>query len=236
MKLIAFDTSTESTSVALSIDGSVQLWQQETPQQHAKLLLGVIDRLLAEAGIARSALDAIAFGRGPGSFTGVRLATAVAQGLSFGLDRPAVPVSTLAALAQAALPQAAGRPVLALLDARMGELYAGLYRTDPESGMALLTPEQVVAPAALSVAGTGAIGVCGGGYRVYAAQLPESLQARLQPVSGPGTEAPGADAIARLAVRQLARGIEEPPLPVYLRDRVALTEAERRAAHSPAGR
>lgn len=235
MKLIAFDTSTEWTSVALAIDGEVQRWQQETPQQHAKLLLGVIDRLLAEAGIARSALDAIAFGRGPGSFTGVRLATAVAQGLSFGLDRPAVPVSTLAALAHAAGPQAAGRPVLALLDARMGELYAGVFEVDGD-GVEARMAEQVVAPALLVLPMGGPVAVCGGGYPVYAEKLPAALRGALVPMDAPGTQVPGATSIARLAARQLAVGPLAAPLPVYLRDRVAQTEAERRSVHSPAGR
>lgn len=233
MKLIAFDTSTEYTSVALDLDGVQQCWTQHTPQQHARLLLGQIDRLLADAGVARRALDAVAFGCGPGSFTGVRLATAVAQGLSFGLDLPAVPVSTLAALALAASPRSADRPVLALLDARMGEVYAGVYRG--ESGaMVALGPEQVVAPAQLTLPIDGMLSVCGGGFRVYAAQLPAALRARLQPVAGPGTEAPDAGCIARLARQKLQAGLREPPLPVYLRDRVAQTEAERAAARSPA--
>lgn len=235
MKLIAFDTSTDWTSVALSLDGEVRLWQQETPQQHARLLLGVIDRLLAEAGIARLALDAIAFGRGPGSFTGVRLATAVAQGLSFGLDRPAVPVSTLAALAHAAGPQAGGRPVLTLLDARMGELYAGLFEVDGDRVEARMA-EQVLAPAQLALPTVGPVSVCGGGLAVYAAQLPESLRACLVPVDNPTIRVPGADSIVRLAERQCGAGHLEAPLPVYLRDRVAQTEAERRAAPSPAAR
>ncbi|MCU0756122.1 MAG: tRNA (adenosine(37)-N6)-threonylcarbamoyltransferase complex dimerization subunit type 1 TsaB [Xanthomonadales bacterium] len=232
MKLIAFDTSTEHTSIALDLDGERIGWTQHTPQQHARLLLGGIDRLLAEAGIGRTALDAVAFGCGPGSFTGVRLATAVAQGLSFGLDLPAVPVSTLAALALAALPQATGLPVLALLDARMGEVYAGLYAAEGADGVRALMAEQVIPPAQLALAVEGVLAVCGGGYRVYAGQLPEALLARLRPLAG--IEAPDARAIARLARSKLAAGVQEPALPVYLRDRVAQTEAERRAARSPA--
>jgi tRNA threonylcarbamoyladenosine biosynthesis protein TsaB len=235
MKLIAFDTSTEFTSVALDLDGEQQHWIQHTPQQHAKLLLGVIDRLLADAGIRRTALDAIAFGCGPGSFTGVRLATAVAQGLSFGLDRPAVPVSTLAALAHAAGPLAGGRPLLTLLDARMGEIYAGLFEVDGDRVEARM-PEQVVAPARLTLPVAGPVTVCGAGYAVYAAQLPDALRASLVPMDGAGTQVPGAASIARLAAAQLAAGRRDAALPVYLRDRVALTEAERRVAHSPAAR
>lgn len=234
MKLIAFDTSTESTSVALDLDGELIGWTQHTPQQHARLLLGGIDRLLADAGIGRNSLDAVAFGCGPGSFTGVRLATAVAQGLSFGLDLPAVPVSTLAALALAALPQAAGLPVLALLDARMGEVYAGLYTAQGVDGVRALEAERVVPPAQLGVGVEGLLAVCGGGYRAYAAQWSEPLRARLRPLDGEGTEVPDARAIARLARGKLAAGIREIALPVYLRDRVAQTEAERQAARSPA--
>lgn len=234
MKLIAFDTSTEYTSVALDLDGAQHCWTKHTPQQHARLLLGQIDRLLAEAGVSRRALDAIAFGCGPGSFTGVRLATAVAQGLSFGLDLPAVPVSTLAALALAAMPRSSNRPVLALLDARMGEVYAGLYQGETGSTLRALAPEQVVAPARLALALDGPVTVCGGGFRVYAEQLPAALRSQLQPVDGPGTEAPEAVFIARLARQKLQSGVREPALPVYLRDRVAQTEAERAAARSPA--
>ena len=177
------------------------------------------------------ALDAIAFGCGPGSFTGVRLATAVAQGLSFGLDLPAVPVSTLAAVSLAAVPQAAGLPVLALLDARMGEVYAGLYAAEG-AGVRALSAEQVIAPAQLALAVDGSVAVCGGGFRVYAGQLPPPLRERLRPLDA--VESPEAVAIARLARLKLAAGLREAALPVYLRDRVAQTEAERRSARSPA--
>src|SRR5690606_16468967 len=121
--LLAFETSTEACSVALWRDGQVLERFDVVPRRHAELSLPWAEQLLAEAGVARSQLDAIAVGRGPGAFTGVRLAVALAQGIALALDRPVVPVSTLAALA------ARGRDgrVVAALDARMGEVYLGMF-------------------------------------------------------------------------------------------------------------
>lgn len=136
MRLIALETATESCSAALWSDGEV-LWQEErvAARRHGELLLQQVDRLLAEGGMHPSQLDAIAVGRGPGAFTGVRLGLGVAQGLAFSLERPVVPVSTLAVLAQQAAWRWEGRfhdlaalEILALLDARMGEVYWGIFR------------------------------------------------------------------------------------------------------------
>ena len=116
MKLLAFETATEACSVALWIDGDVRERFEIAPRRHAGLALPWADALLAEAGVAKSQLDAIAVGRGPGAFTGVRLAIAIAQGIALALDRPVVPVSTLAALAM----RAPGDRILSAIDARMG--------------------------------------------------------------------------------------------------------------------
>ena len=125
MKLLAFETATEACSVALWIDGDVRERFELAPRRHAELSLPWAEQLLAEAGIAKSQLDAIAVGRGPGAFTGVRLAIAIAQGIALALDRPVVPVSTLAALAM----QSPGERILAAIDARMGEVYLGGVRS-----------------------------------------------------------------------------------------------------------
>ena len=113
MKLLAFETATEACSVAVYVDGEVRERFEVAPRRHAELALPWADALLAEAGVAKSQLDAIAVGRGPGAFTGVRLAVALAQGIALALDRPVLPVSTLAALAT----RATGERVLAAIDA-----------------------------------------------------------------------------------------------------------------------
>ena len=128
--LLALDTATEACSVALLHDGRVLSHYEVAPRMHAQRLLPMIQQLLGEAGIAASALDAIAFGRGPGAFTGVRIAIGVVQGLAFALDRPVLPVSNLAVLAQRALREQGATQVAAAIDARMDEVYWGCYRAE----------------------------------------------------------------------------------------------------------
>lgn len=127
MKLLALDTSTEACSAALFIDGEIRQRFEITPKAHTKLLLPMIESLLAEAELKLSQLDALAFGCGPGSFTGLRIATGVVQGLAFGADLPIVPVSTLAALAQNRLPELA----FVATDARIGEIFGVFINATP---------------------------------------------------------------------------------------------------------
>jgi len=152
MQLLAIETATESCSVALWREGEVILRSERAAaRQHAALLLVQVEDVLAEAGLQAGALDFIAVGRGPGAFTGVRLGVGVAQGLAFSLDRPVITVSTLAALAQAGFASGA-EEVLAVLDARMGEVYWALFRSfDGEhyfssSGEQLTAVEQLIVP------------------------------------------------------------------------------------------
>ena len=128
MKLLAIETSTEACSVALYVDGEIAERHELAPRRHTQLVLPWADELLAHAGLAKSQLDAIAVGRGPGAFTGVRLAIALAQGLALALDRPVLPVSTLATLAM----QGQGPRILAAIDARMGEVYLGAFLRDAD--------------------------------------------------------------------------------------------------------
>ncbi len=128
--LLALDTATEACSVALLHDGRVLSHYEVIPRMHAQRLLPMIKDLLAEAGVALSAVDGIAFGRGPGAFTGVRIAIGVVQGLAFALERPVLPVSTLAVLAQRALREQGAQQVAAAIDARMDEVYWGCYRAE----------------------------------------------------------------------------------------------------------
>lgn len=227
MNLLAIETATENCSVAL-LHGDVLIDRSEhAPRRHAERVLPMAAELLAEAGIARTQLDGIAVGRGPGAFTGVRLAVSLAQGIAYALDRPVVPVSTLAALAVQA--PAANEAVLSLLDARMGEVYAGAFVRQPDGLVTALDAEQVCAPEALALPAMSSWCVVGHGWHAHA----EALQARLAGVSWEIVSDavwPQARDVARLAAPRLARGegVEaKDALPVYLRDKVALTMAER---------
>ncbi|TDK20480.1 tRNA (adenosine(37)-N6)-threonylcarbamoyltransferase complex dimerization subunit type 1 TsaB [Luteimonas aestuarii] len=220
MKLLAFETATEACSVAVWIDGEVHERFEVAPRRHAELALPWAEALLADAGIARAQLDAIAVGRGPGAFTGVRLAIALAQGIALALDRPVVPVSTLAVLAMHA---PAGK-VLAAIDARMGEVYAGLFSRDGE-GVATMGPESVSPPDAGVLPGDdpGWHGV-GTGFGAVEGALRDALAPRLASVQA--TALPRASHLAHLASAAFARGEAVAPErlePAYLRDNVALT-------------
>ena len=153
MKLLAIETSTEACSVAVLADGQVFARHELAPRRHTQLVLPWADELLAEAGLRKSQLDAIAVGRGPGAFTGVRLAIALVQGLALALDRPVLPVSTLAVLAM----QGQGDDILAAIDARMGEVYLGEFARDAD-GLVTATGEEIICPPArapLPAAGPG---------------------------------------------------------------------------------
>ena len=148
MNLLAIETATESCSVALACGDSLVVRSEFAPRRHAELLLPMCEQVLAEAGIGRHALDAVAVGVGPGAFTGVRLAVAAAQGLALALDRPLVPVSSLAALAMQAPDN--GVAILAVIDARMGEIYAGTFRRTAEGLVEPIGGESVGAAEALA--------------------------------------------------------------------------------------
>jgi tRNA threonylcarbamoyladenosine biosynthesis protein TsaB len=225
MKLLAFETSTEACSVALWLDGAVHERFELAPRRHAELALPWAEQLLAQAGVAKTRLDAIAIGRGPGAFTGVRLGVAIAQGIALALDRPVVPVSTLAALA---LP-AAGERILAAIDARMGEVYFAAFQREGD-GLRLLRPEAVAKPDAVVLPeGDGWRGV-GTGFAAVDGALQLRLGSRLASVDAGAL--PHAADVARLAAVAFARGEAIAPErlePAYLRDNVALTLAEQQA-------
>jgi len=216
--LLALDTATEACSVALLHDGKVLSHYEVIPRLHAQKLLPMIQTMLAEAGIALSAVDAIAFGRGPGAFTGVRIAIGVVQGLAFALERPVLPVSNLALLAQRALREHGAEQVAAAIDARMDEVYWGCYQQQAGE-MRLLGSEAVLAPEQVSLP-PGAAGDwfgAGTGWG-YAERLAVKVAA-----SNPGA-LPSALDILSLATFAWARGeaiVAEQAQPVYLRDNVA---------------
>ncbi len=225
MKLLAFETATEGCSVALWIDGELHERFELAPRRHAELALPWAGQLLAEAGIAKSQLDAIAVGRGPGAFTGVRLAIALAQGIALALDRPVVPVSTLAALAM----QASGERILAAIDARMGEVYAAAFGLRDGEPIAL-DVETVRAPETVMLPDNRDDwhGV-GTGFAAADHALQKRLQSRLLGVDAAAL--PHAADVARLAVLAFARGEAVAPEkvePAYLRNDIALTLQQQR--------
>ena len=226
MKLLAFELATEACSVALWVDGEVCERFELAPRRHAELALPWAGQLLADAGIARSQLDAIALGRGPGAFTGVRLAIAIGQGIAMALDRPIVPISTLAALAL----QAPGPRVLAAIDARMGEVYSARFELRDGDAIAL-GGERIDAPDAVPLTdpGEGWHGV-GTGFDACDGALGKRLSGRLHSIDAAAL--PHAGDIARLAAPAFARGEAMTPErvePAYLRNNVALTIREQQA-------
>lgn len=230
MKLLAFETATEACSVALYVDGQVLERFEIAPRRHAELSLPWAEALLAEAGIARSQLDAIALGRGPGAFTGVRLAIAITQGIALALDRPLVPVSTLQVLALRA--PAGADQVLSSIDARMGEVYvARQVRVDGQ--WHLQGEEMVCAPEAVVLPeGTRWFGV-GTGFGAAEGTLATRLADQLDGVDAQAL--PRASDLLTLAVPAFARGegmVPERVEPAYLRNNVALTLLEQQAARA----
>jgi tRNA threonylcarbamoyladenosine biosynthesis protein TsaB len=220
MRLLALDTSTEACSAALLIDGAVALRFEITERSHAELILPMVDSLLLAAGLELRDLDGLAFGRGPGGFTGLRIATGVIQGLAFGANLPVAPVSSLAAVAEQ-VPAARGELVLVCNDARMGEVYWAVFRSGEPGGVEAVTAESVSPPDRVPLDLAALRHAAGNGIARY----PE-LRQRL---AGAGLQIhdglyPRADAIARLGARELAAGrgvAAEMALPVYVRDDVA---------------
>ncbi len=224
MHLLAFETATEACSVAVWVHGQVRERFEVAPRRHAELALPWADALLAEAGIARAQLDAIAVGRGPGAFTGVRLAISLAQGIALALDRPVVPVSTLATLAM----QGQG-DTIAAIDARMGEVYVAAFRREGD-GVLLVGAETVCAPDQAELPPSGAWHGVGTGFAAADGALRQRLGPLLQVVDPAAL--PHAADIARLAALAFARGEAVAPEraePAYLRNQVALTLAEQQA-------
>ncbi len=143
INLLAIDTATDACSVALYLAGRIFEQFEITPRAHTRLLLPRIDTLLKEAGISLNELDVFTFGRGPGSFTGIRIACSVIQALSFGINKPVVPVSTLQALAQGALRMSGTTRVLASLDAQLGSVYWGLFELGAGGIMQAMSDEHL---------------------------------------------------------------------------------------------
>ena len=223
MKLLALDTSTEYCSVALWRDGDVDERDAHAGQRHSELLLPMVDGLLSRHGLGVGDLDGIAYGQGPGSFTGLRIACGVTQGLAFGAGLPVVGVSTLLALAQAA---GAGRAVCCL-DARMGGIYHAAYDDTAGRWNAVRAPV-LCAPAEAPPLPAGAWTGCGSGFAAHEAALKQRYGGQLSAIMP--RLFPHARDIVRLAVHEFEQGRAVPAgqaAPVYLRDKVALKSNER---------
>jgi tRNA threonylcarbamoyladenosine biosynthesis protein TsaB len=224
LKILALDTATENCSAALWIEGHVLYREREAERGHAELILGMIDELLQESATRLPDLQAIAFGRGPGSFTGVRLAASVTQGLAFGAGVPVVPVSDLRAVAQ----RVASQNVLVCNDARMQEVYWGCFVRGADGLMLPVTDERVSKPSDVRVppewANTPVTGA-GRGFAAYP-MLRDGLTDQLTHIE-PGL-LPRAHEVAALAVLEVQAGRVKPAteaVPVYIRDDVARPKA-----------
>ena len=226
MNLLAIETATEACSVALIHGQDIIARSEIAPRRHTELVLPMADALLAETGIGRHALDAIAVGRGPGAFTGVRLGVSLAQGMALALDLPVITISSLAALALEA-PEDEDAAILAVIDARMGEIYAACYRRDDNGGLIALDEERVCKPESLLLPDAPTWQVVGTCWATYATILSERFTGVLR--SADGARYPQAAHVAELAMREFNAGrvyAPEHALPVYLRDKVALTLVE----------
>jgi len=231
-RILAIDTSTEACSVALLQRGIVTARHEIAGRQAARRVLPLVEAVLAEGGCRLADLDALAAGIGPGGFTGVRLGIAVVQGLAFGAALPVVPIDSLETLAFAALSGADGdEVVLACLDARMGGIYWGCYRSDAGLGVRAVEGPALGKPALVERhLRPRAFPAVGRGMRLMQA-------AGSWPAACDANALPHASDLVRLAALRLDRGGGIDPaglVPLYLRDRVALTESERRSDQPPA--
>jgi tRNA threonylcarbamoyladenosine biosynthesis protein TsaB len=225
MRLLAIETSTEYCSVALWQDGNLSERCELVGQKHSEVLMEMLDALLKNAGIKVMQVDGIAFGKGPGSFTGVRIACGVTQGLALGADVEVVGVCTLEALAEAS-----GRDkVIAALDARMSELYLAAYEKREGEWTVVIQPCLCKAEVAPVLSGEGWYGV-GSGFAANGVALRARYSEQLSGVDEKAV--PQASAVVRIGAREFAKGNSVDAalaLPLYLRDKVALKTSERPA-------
>ena len=215
MNRLAIETAFETCSVALDMDGSIRTRSRTEPRAHGRLLLPFIDELLAEGGLSLDDLDALVVDRGPGSFTSLRIGLGVAQGLALAHDLPVHPVSSLAMIAAAGRDPDGPATVLAAMDARMGEVYAAIYRFDGDRAE-LQGRELLCAPGDLPDPAPAAQGV-GSAFEVHRDLLPEAVVQRLSPIRA----AASPDAAELLRLAPFVRAVPAHELaPTYLRDRV----------------
>jgi tRNA threonylcarbamoyladenosine biosynthesis protein TsaB len=225
VKLLALDTSSSACSIALSIDGKVSARHTLAPMQQAKIILPLIDELLKSENIEMNQLDAIAFGCGPGSFTGIRIAVSVAQGLAYAIQKPLISVSSLAAIAQAAYEDNDNlKKLLVAQDARINEVYWACYEAQENQLVSLIDKERITRPEEVSAPDTSWCGV-GNAWDVYRSEIPFKL------AFIDTHYMPTATAILSLAEAKFRQGetvLPQDALPVYLRDDVAKKIADQK--------
>lgn len=228
--ILAIETSSELASCALLNGDTLLARESSGVRTHSQSILPMVQELLAEAGLTLKQCDAIAFGAGPGSFTGVRTACGIAQGLAFGASLPVVPLVTLEAMALACHLQTGATEILAVLDARMGEVYWAQYRYD--GGLTVVAEPALCAPGDVApVAADAPLTACGNGFSAY----PEAFAGRVYAETALATIMPHASEMARLGSTALAAGHAVPAAqaqPIYLRNKVAYTSAERQVINA----
>ncbi len=220
LKILAIETATAACSAALISGGAVYKKQQIAPQKHAELILPMIDDLLNAANITLPQLNAIAFGCGPGSFMGVRIATAVAQGLAFGAELPVIPISTLQILAQTAYEKGGVTKAVAAWDARMNEIYWGVYQLNPERLMEPLQNDQLSLPKQIQFPTDLEFTAVGNAWQIYEIPLKKVLRPEIRQLEN---FFPDAEYMLKLASNLYQQGKTVDPLkarPIYLRDKV----------------
>lgn len=227
--ILAIETSSELASCALLSDATVISRESGGVRTHSQSVLPMVQELLAEAGVELADVDAIAFGAGPGSFTGVRTACGVAQGLAFGADLPVLPLNTLEAMAEACRTRTGADEVVAVLDARMNEVYWAQYRFDGAWQTVIepvLSSPELVAPQPVE-----GLAACGNGFAVY----PDAFAGKDFAADADSAIVPHARELARIGATALAAGQGVPAAqaqPLYLRNKVAYTSAERQAINA----
>ncbi len=218
--ILALETATEACSAALLRNDQIDERFALAPQQHSDIILSQVEELLTVTSISLNHVDAVAFGCGPGSFMGVRIATGVAQGLAYAVDTPVVPVSTLQALAQTVYENHREKEVLVGWDARMGAIYWGIYRLDDDGIMQSVVPDQLSKPETIKIPHSDLKIAAGNAWRVYR----EQLAAELKNLTLCDEIYPRAKSVAFIAAGKFARGevvSPEQAQPIYIRDEVA---------------
>ena len=221
LKILALDTATEACSAAILVDSEINSKLKIAPRRHAELILGMVDELLGDTGIRLSDLDALAFGRGPGTFTGVRIAAGVVQGLAYGASLPVIPVSTLAALAQGANTDC--QFIISAIDARMGEIYWGIFNKDDAGLVSAVTDEFVSAPNKIQITKDKTYYGTGSGWLRYHTIIENNLKNKI--IGFDGETYPHSKDILLLARREFENGNSVPAqsaLPIYLRNNVTV--------------
>lgn len=223
MRILALDTTTEACSVAVWNNGEIKSFDEVCPREHTQRILPLIQQVLSAAGLSLNELDVLAFGHGPGSFTGVRIAVGIAQGLALGAHLPMIGISSLKTLAEQAFRCNGSTRVLAAIDARMGEVYWGEYYRDDSNCWQVLSPETVLSPEQVTQrlsASSGDWAAAGTGWQTYPTMAEQS------PIKLSNNQIilPAAKDILPLAIEAWQRGEMTPvegSQPVYLRNEVA---------------